>query len=871
MSFHDVSIETAFIAVGGDAKGLSTAEAKNRLIRLGHNQLKVVKRKSVFRLIAAQFNDFLIWILFGAVIMAMIVGENIDAAVIAIILVLNALFGFIQEYRAENAIAKLKQLTAPKATVMRDGKVMEIPALDLVIGDIVLISEGTKISADLRLIKSANLEIDESSLTGESMPAKKSTGILLKKIAIADMNNMAFTGTIVTQGRAKGIVVATAMATEIGKIAGLISETTRMQTPLKISLAKFGRQLGIGVIGICIVVFLLGSLRGNDPIIMLLAAISLAVAAVPEGLPAVVTITLSLGVQRMAARKALIRHLPAVETLGSTNVICSDKTGTLTHNQMTVTSVYADNMRIEVSGHGYDPAGSFEKNSPGLKKLLLCGALCNDAKITHNNQHYEAIGDPTEAALITSAQKSGIDTHSLKRTNKRLEEIPFSSERKMMSTINKTGKQTYMYTKGSLEPILKRCTKIYLKGKVLKLTSIHKKKIIDQHEKFAKESLRILGFAMKPLTSKKTSEKELIFLGMQAMIDPPREEAIVSIKICKEAGIRVIMITGDHKTTAIAIARTMGIGTRAVTGQELTEIDLEKEIENIDIYARVDPEHKLRIVEAFQKKGYVVAMTGDGVNDAPALKKADIGIAMGISGTDVSKEAAEMILADDNFATIVSAIKEGRTIYDNIRKFVEYLLSCNLGEVLVVLVAILIGLPLPLVAAMILWMNLMTDGLPALALGMNPAEKDIMTLAPRKQKESLINHHMIIRLIFVGGLMCVGTLGVFSYANNGPESLDYARTMAFCTLVFFQLFNVINYSSFTSAFTSKAIHKWLVLAIMSSLLLQLFVVYGLSAFFGTVALSLGDWGLIVGISSIIFILAEVAKLLGVWDTRTKAF
>lgn len=869
MGYHDTSVDSVLAVTGGRMKGLDSDDAARRLERDGKNELRTVSTRSPLAIIASQFNDFLIWILIGAVFMSIIVGEHIDAAVIGIILILNALLGFFQEFRAEKAIEKLKHLTAPKSTVLRDGKPIEIPSSDVVVGDILIVSEGTKISADCRLVDAGTLEVNESSLTGESLPVVKACATLKHNLGIGDRTNMIYAGTTVTKGHAKAVVVSTAMETEFGKIAGLISETTRVETPLKTSLTIFGRKLGFGVLGICAVVFSVGYLRGNDPILMFLAAISLAVAAVPEGLPAVVTITLSLGVQKMASRNALIRHLPAVETLGSTTVICSDKTGTLTHNQMTVTHTYIDGQIIKVSGEGYAPEGSFEKKSPGLKTLLTIGLLCNDATLSKNGSSYEAFGDPTEAALITSAAKLGLDHDTLSQDHPRSSDIPFSSERKLMSVTCKTSKKLVMYTKGSAEPLLDRCTKILHQGKIITLTKAHRKDILNTQEEFASQALRVLGFAYKPVTSDKSTEEDLIFVGLQAMIDPPRQDAIDAIAQCKEAGIRVVMITGDHKTTAIAIAKRMGIGDRAVTGTELADLDLDTHIDKIDIYARVAPEHKLRIVESFQKKGEVVAMTGDGVNDAPALKKSDIGVAMGITGTDVSKEAAEMVLADDNFATLVAAVKEGRVIYDNIRKFVEFLLSCNLGEVLVIFVAILLGLPLPLVAAMILWMNLMTDGFPALALGVSPAEKDVMSLEPRKKDASLLSNHMLYRLLFIGFLMCTGTLGLFWYELSSG-SLNHAQTIAFCTLVFFQLWNVLNYSSMKSIFKVGVSNRLLIVAISSSILFQIIVVYLLNPFFGTVPLDLSDWGMILAVSSVAFILAELLKTASFWTQRTKA-
>lgn len=870
MAFHDVSLDTLYATVQGSEKGLSTEEAQRRLLRDGRNELKVVKGSSPLTILLSQFNDFLIWILFGAAIISGAIGEWIDAAVIAVILVLNALLGFFQEYRAEKAIEKLSLLTSPKAMVLRDGQATEIAAAEVVVGDVLLLSEGTKICADARLIEAYSLAAIESSLTGESTPVEKKIGIVSASAQIADRNNMVFTGTSLTRGRARAVVVSTGMHTELGKIAGLISETPRMETPLKISLARFGRTLGGIVLAICGLVLALGLLRGNEPMVMLLAAISLAVAAVPEGLPAVVTITLSLGVQRMASRNALIRHLPAVETLGSTTVICSDKTGTLTHDQMTVVSVYVDDTVLSVSGEGYDAHGTFSGKSKDLGLLLTIGTLCNNASLNMQDGRVKILGDPTEAALLISAKKGGLDREVLEKNQTRTNEYPFSSERKMMSTIHGSKRNSSIYTKGAVDNVLAHCNRIVVKGKVHRLDKTTIKRILKQNDLFASQALRVLAFAYGPGSSQ---EKDLIFVGLQAMIDPPRQEVVLAIKKCQDAGIKVVMITGDHALTAQAIASQMGIGNRVMTGQDLEKNNLSEIVEDIDIYARVNPEHKLRIVEALQHKGHVVAMTGDGVNDAPALKKADIGVAMGITGTDVTKEASVMVLADDNFASLVAAVEEGRNIFDNICKFVEYLLSSNMAEVLVVVLSILVGLPLPLVAVMILWMNLLTDGLPAVALGLNPGEPDTMSLSPRKRGHSVLTSHAWMRMGAVAGLISIGTLGAFGYALYGSShagQIDYARSIAFCTLVLFELWNVVNYRSIHSIFRSGIRgNPYLWAAIGTSLALQLLVVYVLSGFFDTVRLGVLDWAWILAVSSSVFLIVEIAKNLGMWSARTR--
>ncbi len=796
-------------------------------------------------------------------IISLVIGETLDAIVIGIILILNAIMGFVQEYRAEKAIEALKKLTSLKATVIRENKQKDIDAINLVPGDIILLETGDKIPADSRLIEVVNLETQESSLTGESTPITKDNKVLPEKTLIADQNNMVFSSTIVTKGRAKAIVIKTGMSSEIGKIATLIQEEKEKLTPLQIKLKQLGKWLGIATIGIVIIVFFVGILSGKEKIEMLIAAVSLAVAAIPEGLPAVVTISLALGVQRMVKRHALVRKLPSVETLGSTTVICTDKTGTLTCDQMTVRKIYSNNKVIEVSGSGYEKKGVFLINNKiidhkPLNLLLKIGTLCNDASVTEEG----VIGDPTEAALIVSAAKASLLKVDLEKKNPRLQEIGFDSVRKRMSTLHKIDNKKVIYCKGAPDIILELCDRININGKVLRLTRPLKKKILKQNEELAKEALRVLGFAYKD--SSVLEEKNLIFVGLQAMIDPPRPEVKEAIEKCKKAGIKVVMITGDHKTTAVAIAKEIGIEGKAITGQELDEMkDFEENVEKISIYARVNPEHKTKIVDALRKKGHIIAMTGDGVNDAPALKRSDIGIAMGITGTDVSKEASAMVLTDDNFASIVNAVEEGRSIYDNIKKFVEYLLSSNLGEILTIFIGVMLGWPLPLIAIQILWVNLATDGLPALALGIDPADPNIMYRLPRKPKEKILSKHIIIRMFIVGLIMMIGTLGIFKLYN--PEAnLRYAQTVAFTTLMMFQMFNVLNcrsekYSLFKIGTFSN---KYLIGAILSSILLQVLVIHtGLSKFFKTVPLSLIDWIYIVLVSSTVLIFIEIIKLI----------
>ncbi|MBI4150662.1 HAD-IC family P-type ATPase, partial [Candidatus Woesearchaeota archaeon] len=678
MSFHDRTTKEVFRELNSSDKGLTSYEADKRLQQYGKNVLGHAKKLTLLKLIARQFTSPLVWVLLGAMAISFSVGERTDFYVIGAIVVLNTLLGVFQEYRAERAIEALQKLTALKARVLRDGREIAIDASDLVPGDVVLLETGDKVPADLRLFETINFQTQEAALTGESTPVTKKTEVMSSTVAVADRKNLAYASTIVTAGRAQGVVIGTGKNTEIGKIATLIHETESMQTPLQRQLRRLSTWITVLVLAIAAIVFLTGILEGQPVLTFLIAAIALAVAAIPEGLPAVVTVALALGVQRMASRNALIRKLPSAETLGSCTVICSDKTGTLTHNQMTVRKLWVDNAIVNVTGTGYATEGTFSSHPKDLEMLLTIGMLNNNSKVTGSN----VIGDPTEASLVVSARKFGLSEQKLSVLWPRIAEIEFTSERKKMTTFHQKGK-TFAFVKGAPDVILHTCTKILLNGKSVPLTPTHKKAVLDAQQGFANDALRVLGFAYRETNDTKT-ETGLVFVGLQAMIDPPREEAKQAILECSTAGIKVVMITGDHLGTAYAIARELGIPGRAITGEDLEKItDLAAVVNDIGVYARVNPEHKLKIVAALQARQHVVAMTGDGVNDAPALKKADIGIAMG-SGTDVAKEASAMILADDNFASIVAAVKEGRRIYDNLTKFITYLFSSNIGEVLTV-------------------------------------------------------------------------------------------------------------------------------------------------------------------------------------------
>ncbi|MFQ6082531.1 MAG: calcium-translocating P-type ATPase, SERCA-type [Candidatus Aminicenantia bacterium] len=881
-SYYSLSVKKVFRLLETSAKGLNEEEAKKRLEKYGINEIEEKKRITSLQIFVRQFTSFIVIILLAAIAISALIGERLDAIVISAIVVLNGIFGFIQEYKAEKAIEALRKLAALKARVIRDGKEMEIDSKKLVPGDIILLQTGDKVPADARLITTTAFQIDEAPLTGESIPSKKHIKSLKEGTPVVDQENMAFMGTIVTKGHAKAVVVNTGMATEIGKIAEMVQEVKEKLTPLQIKLKEFGKWLGVVTIGICAIVFLVGVLRQHlvSGLIeaeyinmMFLASISLAVAAIPEGLPAIVTISLALGVQRMVKRNALIRQLPAVETLGCTNIICSDKTGTITKNEMTVIEIYANHKLIKVTGEGYTPKGKFLNSNnqmidtKNIELLLRIGALCNDAKLTYNKK-WGVFGDPTEGALLVSAEKVNLRKTELEKKYPRIAEIPFDSERKCMTTIHKINGGRVAYVKGAPDVILNKCKYIYTNGKIRKLTEKDKKIILEVNQDMANRALRVLSFAYKSLIGKynpipEEIEYNLTFVGLQGMIDSPREEVREAIKKCESAGIRTIMITGDHKLTAVAIAKELGLfkhGQKALTGEELDKLkpgELDKIVDEVVIYARVSPHHKVMILDALKKKGHIVAMTGDGVNDAPALKKADIGVAMGITGTDVAKEASDMILTDDNFASIVNAVEEGRGIYNSIKQFIQYTLSSNLGEILVIFMAILIGWPLPLIAIQILWVNLLTDGLPGLALGLDPFNREIMKKPPRKKEEKIISKRVTQNTLIVGVVMCIGTL--FLFHHYGVENVK-ARSVAFTTLVIFQLFNVLTYRAKRFKI-NVGTSKFLISSVIISVLMQLTILYTpLNIAFKTVPLGWLDWIKIITVSGTLYVILELRKI-----------
>ncbi len=845
---HAQSLAELFKNYQTSEKGLSNHDAEQRLHSFGFNEIQAAKEDSALKILLRQFSSPLVIILILALIISYFLGEKIDSVVIAVIIVMNAFLGFVQEYRAEKALEALQKIASPKAVVLREGKETIIESKNVVPGDVILFKVGDKIPADARLIEVHDVKMQEAILTGESQPVTKNIEIMDAKKGLADRRNMIYTSTIVSDGRGKAVVTATGMKTEVGKIARDITEAEEKVAPLQKNIQVMGKYLSIAVVIVAIVVFFVGILQGLDYTLMFLTAVALGVAAIPEGLPAIITISLSYGVQKMARRNALIRKLPSVETLGSVDVICTDKTGTLTHNEMTVTKILANGSLYDLTGSGYDANGSFMLNnkivkSDSLQTILKIGALCNDAEF---DKKRNVIGDPTEAALLVSAEKAGLLRAKLEQEEPRIDEIPFSSERKMMTTIHHTKAGKVSYTKGAPDVLLKYCNSILTNGSVQRLDRKKKEEILQQNETLAGNALRLLGFAYKTnIKGKEDAEQDMVFVGLQAMIDPPRKEVKEAIQKCIDAGIRVVMITGDQLSTAKAIAAQIGIKGDAISGEELNQIkNLAAHVEDINIYARVDPEHKLRIVEALKKKGHTVAVTGDGINDAPALKRADIGISMGLTGTDVAKEASDMILLDDNFASIVNAVEEGRGIYDNIRKFVNYLLSSNFAEILVIFLAMVIlapffGLGLPLTPIHILWINLVTDGLPAVALGVDPFQKDIMKRKPRQYEDSIINKEMIFSIVTLGIIIASIALFLFwSYRNSMPGK---AQTIVFTALVVFELvrLHMIRMHYRLSIFSNG----YLVSAVVLSLILHALIMYVpfLANVIGVVPLGIMDW------------------------------
>ncbi|KYH28523.1 calcium-translocating P-type ATPase, PMCA-type [Clostridium colicanis] len=865
--YHSLKIEDILKIFNSDpSKGLSSQEVEKRKIKYGLNKLATQNRDTLITLIWSQINDILIYILIGAAIISFLVGETSDAIIIGIIIILNSIVGVTQEYKAEKSLETLQNLSTPKAIVKRNAQLIEIPSEEIVPGDIIIIDAGRYIPCDLRLIETVNLKIEESALTGESIPVDKDANLILEdgKTTLGDQKNMAFMSTLATHGRGIGVAVSTGMNTEIGKIASLLKENKKELTPLQKKLEKLGKTLGIAAISICALMFLIGFIQGRDLFELFLTSISLAVAAIPEGLPAIVTIVLALSVQRMIKENAIIRKLPAVETLGSVNIICSDKTGTLTQNKMTVTKFYADNI--------FDDIKKLDINNKIHKLLIENLVLCNDATSSKES----STGDPTEIALLDVAASYNIFKDELQKEHERVNEIPFDSDRKLMTTVNKYKDNFYVMTKGAVDNLLKICTKVFIGGIEVPLTDNIKDSILKATSAMSSEALRVLGAAYKIIndinnTEINSLEKDLVFIGLVGMIDPPRPEVKNSISLCKKAGISTVMITGDHKDTAFAVAKSLNIAENpleVISGLDLDKLsqeELNEKIMNLKVFARVSPEHKVKIVKAFKSKGNIVSMTGDGINDAPSLKIADIGVSMGITGTDVAKEASDMILTDDNFSTIVSAIEEGRNIYNNIKKSILFLISCNIGEIMSIFFSILLGWASPLRSIHILWVNLITDSFPALALGVDPKDDGVMKEKPRNSNETIFTG-AIGNILFSGSIICILTLIAFQIGlHRYPGSVIHAQTMAFITMSISELIHSLNMrnekkSIFKIGFFTN---RFLIFSIVLGIILQIIILYVpyLSSIFSVYPLNSGDWKWIALLSLMPLFISEILKIL----------
>ncbi len=880
--------DTSYIYKGNiNTGGLTDMEAEARIRQFGPNELEKKKKASALTIFLSQFTDFIVLVLIAATVISFFLGEVIDASAILIIVILNAVMGFIQEYRTEKSLEALEKMSAPTARVLRGGALTELPSNMVVPQDMIYLEAGDVIPADAVLTECNNLMMNESLLTGESLPVQKQKAAMSGgKFTNVEKTNTVYMGSPVVRGNGRAYVVATGMDTEMGKIAGMIQDIGDNSTPLQKRLDKIGKELVSICLVICLLMVILGILYGKSAYDMFFAGISLAVAAIPEGLPAIVTVALAIGVQNMLKSNALVRRLPAVETLGCANVICSDKTGTLTENMMTVKRLYVDNKTVDVSGSGLELSGSFsvsgnvvkENKLPTVDLLLKTAALCNKSELHIKRRgDAEAVGDPTETALLVAAYKAGYTREGLLSHFRPAGEIPFDSDRKLMSSLYRSGSgEYYVFVKGAPDRLINLCSAYQSGGKTAPFGQAAKREIIDVNTKLAENAMRVLGLAYKKINflpkelRSKEIESGLTFLGLMAMIDPPRAGVAESVLTCKRAGITPVMITGDHKVTAMAIAKEIGICTgrdEAITGDEMDNIsdkELEKRVKDIKVYARVNPGHKLRIVRALKKSGCIVAMTGDGVNDAPALKEADIGIAMGKSGTEVAKEAASMILTDDNFNSIVKAVKEGRIIYDNIRKFIRYLLSCNLGEMLMMFVATSINMTLPLLPLQILWVNLVTDGLPALALGVDPPDPDIMERPPRPTDEGIFSRGLGPHILFSGLIIGASSLTAFSltqYLSGGD--IDLSRTVSFAALILAELFNALECRSEIHTVFEVGVfkNKYLILACLSSFLLLLMVIYipALSSIFKTIPLNFDSWAIVAVFSTLEFALNNIFR------------
>jgi len=883
--WHATTAEEALRALDSRAEGLSAAEVQRRLEKYGPNHLPQPRRRSALMRLLLQFHNILIYVLLLAAVVTALLDHWVDTSVIIGVVVINALIGFIQEGKAEKALDAIRSMLSQKAVVLRDGHRVEIPAEELVPGDVVLLQSGDKVPADLRLIKVRNLQIEEAALTGESVPVEKDSAPVEQDAELGDRSSMTYSSTLVTYGQGTGLVVATGGATEIGRISAMLTEVETLTTPLLRQVDRFGRLLSLWIAAIAAATFAVGvAVYSQSAEQVFMAAVGLAVAAIPEGLPAIITITLAIGVQRMAGRNAIIRRLPAVETLGSVSVICSDKTGTLTRNEMTVRSVVTQHRSYDVSGVGYDPHGSFSRGDeevtpeqrPTLYEICRAAVLCNDAAITEEDGHYRLQGDPTEGALITLGLKACLDPATLQKEFPRTDAIPFESEHRFMATLHHDHSGNgFILLKGAPERVLTACNSQRLDGddRPLDVAYWH-----ERIEELAAHGQRILAIATKPTGNDGRRELtfddvegDLTLLGLVGLIDPPREEAIRAVAKCREAGIRVKMITGDHAVTARAIGGQMGIGdgTRALTGKEIEQMDdaaLRRAVLDTDVFARASPEHKLRLVEALQAEGKIIAMTGDGVNDAPALKRADVGVAMGVTGTEAAKEAAEMVLTDDNFASIAHAVEEGRTVYDNIRKSIMFILPTNGGQAFTIVAAILLGRSLPISPLQILWVNMVTAVTLALALAFEPPEPNVMRRPPRQAAEPLLSGFLVWRILFVSAILVAGTFGLFLWHRTHGMPLEEARTIAVNTLVMFEVFYIFSSRYILEPSLNREAlfgNRYVLIAVALVLGLQMLFTYAppMQHLFGTVALDADTWLQIVLIAATVFPLVELEKWL----------
>ena len=886
---HTYDTEKSLLALETSRSGLNSKHVSERIEKYGKNELVEGEKTAWYVLLISQFNNLLIYILVLSAVISIFLDKVIEPIAILTIVVLAGVTGFIQEFQAGKALDSLKKMASPTARVLRDGKEVEIPSSELVPGDIIILHAGDKIPADARVIESSNLKIDEAALTGESLPVNKHTdAIPNENTPLGDRKNMLYMGTSVVYGKGLALVVLTGMQTEFGKIANMIESAEQRRTPLLESLDKLGKQLGIFSLGLATVVSVFDYMRGSTLDEVFLWGVALAVAIIPEALPAVVTITLALGVKRMVRRRALIRKLPAVETLGSTNIICSDKTGTLTQDEMTIRKIYAGGQSYTVTGVGYKPEGDFIKDDKKvsvndvkeLERLITYSVLCNDTALVMKEGAWDVLGDPTEGSMLVVAKKAGMDMDTIKKERPRVFDIPFASETKRMSTVNKIGDANVAISKGAVEVILDSCTSVIIGDEIKPLTKEEKESILNISLQFASSALRVLAIGVKKLDSDDFSDANiqsgLTFVGMVGMIDPPREEVKAAIKVCEHAGIKPIMITGDHKVTAVAVARELGIMKDgiAVSGVELetmSEEEFQSTVDKAEVYARISPAHKMKIVSALMDRGNIVAMTGDGVNDAPSLKKADIGIAMGITGTDVSKDASDMILTDDNFASIVSAVEEGRSIFENIRKYLVFLLGGNMGTVFGLVAALLIGFPVPLVAVHILFINFIMDGILAITLGVEQPEHGIMNRRPRKMSEGILSKQAVWSILFQGLWIAAVCMGVFVYYGGAQIDFDavkaspYTMSLFYATLVVARIFNGMACRSINESFFSYGLagNRSLVLGMISTFILTVITINftPMNVIFSTTPLGLTDWMVVIGAGASVLLFSEIYKII----------